>query len=233
MWERLRGVARPDSRFHWDFGSFIPDFEGSDRCAEYVRELDVYQATDVVFVTPDNCMESLRRAVLDDGKTLLTTTYGISRGFFVAGPADVPIDGRDLAATLDGLERFARPVTVADLSRLDPLPLLVTGASAVTSSGLRLGKGHGYFDLEWAMLWELGAVDAEVEVVAVAHDCQVIDDDTPPAPHDVFADWLATPNGLRRLRSGTHSPGAVRWDQVDDTLLAAIPVLDDVRRRTR
>ncbi len=231
VWERLRGVARPDSRFHWDFSSFIPDFEGSDACVEPIRALAAYQRADTVFVTPDNCMETLRRAVLDDGKALLTTSYGITRGFFLTRPEDVPPEQREVAATLDGLERFARSVTVDDVAALGPLPLLVTGASAVTTTGLRLGKGHGFFDLEWALLWELGTLDATVEAVALVHDCQVVRSDTPPAPHDVVVDWIVTPTGIRRVRSGAHDPGRVRWEDVDVPLLESIPVLGELRAR--
>ena len=33
IWEKLRKVARPDSRFSWEFSEFITDYEGSDKCA--------------------------------------------------------------------------------------------------------------------------------------------------------------------------------------------------------
>ena len=39
--------------------------------------------------------------------------------------------------------------------------------AAITPSGIRFGKGHGYFDLEWAMLYTKGIVDLNVPVVAV------------------------------------------------------------------
>ena len=31
VWEKLRKVARADSRFAWDFAEFIADYEGSDK----------------------------------------------------------------------------------------------------------------------------------------------------------------------------------------------------------
>ena len=39
--------------------------------------------------------------------------------------------------------------------------MMVTGASAITPSGIRFGKGHGYFDLEWAMLSSKGSCDEQ------------------------------------------------------------------------
>ena len=35
-----------------------------------------------------------------------------------------------------------------DLGKID---LMLTGASAVSKNGVRFGKGHGFFDLEWGM----------------------------------------------------------------------------------
>ena len=54
VWGDLRRVARPDSRFHWDFTAFIPDYEGSDLCAGTIREMDLYHQAQTIFVTPDN-----------------------------------------------------------------------------------------------------------------------------------------------------------------------------------
>src|SRR4051812_50105155 len=42
VWAELRGVARPDSRFHWDFASFIPDFAGSEGCANRITALPAW-----------------------------------------------------------------------------------------------------------------------------------------------------------------------------------------------
>jgi 5-formyltetrahydrofolate cyclo-ligase len=58
VWERIRRYARPDSRFHWDFSKFIPDFKGSERCAERIRRLPTYRRARLLFITPDNCLEA-------------------------------------------------------------------------------------------------------------------------------------------------------------------------------
>ena len=65
IWAALRRVARPDSRFHWDFGSFIADYEGSEAGAERIRQLPAWQAAKLVFITPDNNLEPLRRKALE------------------------------------------------------------------------------------------------------------------------------------------------------------------------
>ena len=42
--------------------------------------------------------------------------------------------------------------------------------SAVSLDGVRFGKGHGFFDLEWGMFTELGIVDDSTPVAAVVHE---------------------------------------------------------------
>ena len=62
IWEELKKVAKPDSRFHWDFAEFIADYEGSDKGAQLIRDLEVYKKAQVIFITPDNNMEKLRNS---------------------------------------------------------------------------------------------------------------------------------------------------------------------------
>ncbi|HEV7950302.1 MAG TPA: 5-formyltetrahydrofolate cyclo-ligase, partial [Glaciihabitans sp.] len=176
VWETLNRVGKPDSRFHWDFSSFIADFDGSDEATARILELDAWATADRVFITPDNSTELLRREAIRAGKTLLVTTYGIRRGFLQLNPAFVPAEDVKYAATLDGLDHFAQPVTLAELAGGDPLTLLVTGGSAVSSNGIRFGKGHGYFDLEWAMLSEIGLTTPASQIVDIVHDEQYVDE---------------------------------------------------------
>ena len=42
IWEKLRKVARPDSRFSWEFSEFITDYEGSDKCDADVQRRQGY-----------------------------------------------------------------------------------------------------------------------------------------------------------------------------------------------
>ncbi len=81
VWQRLKSVAKPDSRFHFDFNEFIPDFHRSDDAKNNLIELEVYRSSDLIFATPDNCLEEFREQIIVDGKTLIMPTYGIRRGF--------------------------------------------------------------------------------------------------------------------------------------------------------
>ncbi|MCU1406970.1 MAG: 5-formyltetrahydrofolate cyclo-ligase, partial [Glaciihabitans sp.] len=139
IWATLERVGRPDSRFHWDFSSFIADFEGNDLATARILGLDAWVSSARVFITPDNSTELLRREAIRAGKTLLVTTYGIRRGFLQLDPSTVPAEDVSYAATLDGLDRYATPVTLADLAGPPVLGLMVTGGSALSINGIRFG----------------------------------------------------------------------------------------------
>lgn len=229
IWEALRKVARPDSRFHWDFAEFICDFEGSPACSDRVRELDVYATQAPIFITPDNSTEDLRMKAMADGKKILMTTYGIRRGFLLLDPVDVPPNEYRYAATLDGMDRYAKPVSMAELRDGPVIELLVTGGSAVSANGVRFGKGHGYFDLEWAMLSEITRVDADSQVVDVVHDCQVVDEHMDGEDHDVAVDWIITPTRTIRIPQPGRKIGHIRWEWLPGTELEFLPPINELR----
>jgi 5-formyltetrahydrofolate cyclo-ligase len=123
VFSELRKVAYPDSRFHYDFGEFIADFQGSSAATDRLMAHRFYQQASTLFITPDNCIEELRYRTLCDGKRILMTTYSIRRGFWLLDPATIPKDRLLYAATLDGMERHGRHMTLAqiraELPRLD------------------------------------------------------------------------------------------------------------------
>ena len=230
IWAALRTVARPDSRFHWNFAEFITDYEGSEEGAERIRQLPEWQAARLVFITPDNNLEPLRRKAMEDGKPYVMSTYGIARGFLYLDPATVAPEQRGWAASLDGMERFGQPVGLRDLAALGRIQVLVTGGSAISIHGLRSGKGHGYFDLEWAMFSEVGCLTEQPLVIAAGHDCQVVDSDLPASEFDTRADLIVTPTRTIPVAvEKGHRPGKILWDKLQPGMEARIPPLQELR----
>ena len=91
---------------------------------------------------------------------MLITTYSIKRGFWLLDPAQIPADRLLYAATLDGMERHAQPLTLAQIrAQLPRLDCMITGTGAINEEGVRFGKGHGFFDAEWGMLNRIGVID--------------------------------------------------------------------------
>ena len=229
IWKALRGVAKPDSRFDFDFNEYIPDFEGSQEAIARLTALDIYRDAATIFITPDNGLEQLRAQAIRDGKVQLVTTYGIRRGTVEIRPEDVPAGQEDYAALLDGMERIGRYVSLAEIQRRHRFDLLVTGASAVSQSGVRFGKGHGFFDLEWAMFYQIGAAQAGTPVAAVVHDCQVLEESLTPNPYDTLCDYIITPTRVIHV-AGVHKPThGVLWDRLEPGMLESIPPLRELR----
>ncbi|MEM0023844.1 MAG: 5-formyltetrahydrofolate cyclo-ligase [Thermofilaceae archaeon] len=228
VWEKLRHVAKPDSRFHYDFSHFIPDFEGSELCVEKVREMSLYKRSRLLFITPDNCLEQLREAAIIDGKTFVMPTYGIRRGFILLERRLVPHGKEDFAASLDGAERFGVRVSLRDIASLGKFDMVFTGVSLVNTSGVRFGKGEGFFDLEWGMLSEIGVVDDMTPVVVIAHDVQVIEANLPVEPHDTVADIIVTPSRVIFTGSKMKKPKGINWALVTKEMLEEIPPLREL-----
>lgn len=229
IWSRLRDVALPDSRFHLAFSEVIPDFIDSAVATDRIMALPFVQAARYAFVTPDNCLVDLRRRLLDAGVTLVVSTYGIYRGFFLLDPAKIPPEQTLFAAWLDGLEHFGTPITLAEIAARGRFDVLVTGASAVSLEGVRFGKGHGFFDLEWGMFTDLGIVDETSPVVAIVHDVQVVEDKLTPSPTDIIVDYIATPGAMHRVARQHPRPRGIRWELLDDKTIDDTPPLRELR----
>jgi len=230
IWEELRKVAKPDSRFSWNFAEFITDYEGSEKCTELLCGTDLYKNAKIIFITPDNNLESFREQAIRDGKTILMTNYGITRGVFLIRPEWVKPGKEELAATLDGVQHFWKHMTLKKIKEeIKHIDFLVTGASAITPSGLRFGKGHGYFDLEWAMFYTIGVVDTDTPVVAVGHDCQVVDIDVVAQPYDTAIDYIITPTRVIHTRNEFPKPTkGVIWSMLSPGMLEQIPPLQEL-----
>jgi len=229
VWRELRKVAKPDSRFHFDFSSFIPDFEGSDKCAEAIRNMEIYKRARNLMITPDNCLELLREYSIKDGKLVVMPTYGIKRGFVQLSRDLVPSGKEDFAATLDGAERFGKYLPISELKGLKKIDLMVTGASVVSINGVRYGKGHGYFDLEWGMFRELKLVNDNTPVIAVVHDCQVIEEEIEAEAYDTIMDYIVTPTRIIQVEKRRGKPKGIMWERLPEYLLKEIPILLELK----
>ncbi|HXF56030.1 MAG TPA: 5-formyltetrahydrofolate cyclo-ligase [Actinomycetota bacterium] len=219
VWSKLRAVARPDSRFDFDFREFIPDFEGSDRCTRTLRRLPEYRSASLLFVAPDNNLEQFRHQALADGKRLVVATYAMRRGFVLLDPRRLRPSALELAATLDAMERFGTYLSLERLVRLGRVDAVVSGAAAVTREGVHFGKGHGFLDLEWALLRELDLVSQRTPVIVSVHDCQVIDQAVAHAPYDVTVDVIVTPTRVLRCEPPLPKPDGIFWDRIPPDLV--------------
>jgi 5-formyltetrahydrofolate cyclo-ligase len=229
VFSELRKVAFADSRFHFDFGEFITDFLGSENAVSRLVAHRYYQKSSFIFITPDNCIEQLRYRALVDGKRILMTTYSIRRGFWVLDPALIPPEKYLYAATLDGMERMGQPVTLEQIKGLPNLDYLVTGTGAINEEGVRFGKGHGYFDVEWGMLYKIGKIGTGTPAAAVVHDCQLLTEKLFPEVFDTVVDVIFTPKRTIEVADPQKPTQGILWDLLDPRMLATIPPLQELK----
>jgi len=122
---------------------------------------------------------------------------------------------------------FARAATVAprvDVADLQPVDMVVVGSVAVNRAGVRIGKGAGYSDLEFAFLMEAGLISDRTVVVSTVHSLQVLDEELPATDHDFGVDLIVTPDEVISCPS-PHRPTGLVWEHLDSAKIASIPVL--------
>ncbi|MCJ1381163.1 hypothetical protein MMC17_004272 [Xylographa soralifera] len=234
VWSELRKVAYADSRFDFDFSEFIPDFQGSFEATERLMLMPSYQCAKLVFITPDNCLEGLRYRALKDGKVVLMTTYAIRRGFWLLDPRQFDPSNFRYASTLDGMEQMGQTISLQDMMELGlEIDLMVTGTGVVNLEGIRFGKGHGFFDLEWAMLYSIGAISSITPTAAIVHDCQVLAEQLIPESFDTVCDFVVTPTKLIEVSNARKPICGILWEKLASGMLESIPPLQELKSLIR
>lgn len=120
------------------------------------------------------------------------------------------------------MDRWTEPVAVRELPQMNAI---IAGSVAVTRSGRRCGKGHGYGDLEYAILRGLG--HKPVPVLTTVHDLQVLED-FPSDIHDLTVHWIATPEAVIEVADPPTAPDGIDWNRLPAGALEAMPVLAEL-----
>jgi 5-formyltetrahydrofolate cyclo-ligase len=207
----------------------IPNFVGAEAAARALAETPEWGAAATVKSNPDSPQWPVRQRALVDGKIVYMAVPRLAEAnpFFLLDPAQLLDDPRT-ASSIKGAARSARTV---DVDELEPVDLVVTGCVAVDESGARLGKGGGFSDLELAVAAVAGLVDARTVVVTTVHERQVLPAGTvPTTDHDIHVDLVVTPERILRCARPTGwALPALRWEDLTDEKVAAIPLLQRLR----
>jgi len=205
--ERERAARFPGARGR------IPNFRGAESAAEMLAELPEWQAARIIKANPDSPQLPVRRRARKDGKTLYMAVPRLTTDKpFVEVRGDPTIK----RALSEGVPR--------GLDELEPVELVVCGTVAVNRKGVRIGKGGGFSDLEFALLAERGLVGEDTTIVTTVHELQLVDEGLPETEHDFRVDVIVTPETVLRTRRRRRPPG-ILWDHLDAEKRAAIPVL--------
>lgn len=107
---------------------------------------------------------------------------------------------------------------------MERIDLVVCSSVAVNRTGVRVGKGGGFSDLEFAILVGADLVDERTALTTTVHPLQVLEEDLPETEHDFRVGVIVTPEEVIRTRARRRPPGIV-WDHLDQEKIAAVPVL--------
>src|SRR5437764_7836983 len=134
----------------------IPNSVGAERSAERLAETPEWREARVLKCNPDAPPLPVRRRALVDGKLVYMAVPRLrtEKPFLRLG-RDATIKARD-----------AEPV---ELDELEPVDLVVCGTVAVNRDGVRVGKGGGDSDLEFALLAETGHVSRATTIATTVH----------------------------------------------------------------
>lgn len=224
VWSRLEEVGV--ARFPFPVQGRIPNFAGAQEAAERLGSFEAFVEAETLKVNPDSPQKYVRKLALQRGKTVVVPTPKLKAGFLLFDPDEIDADDYEDASMLSRWEPFAREIELDELPDID---LIVTGCVAVTREGKRAGKGHGYSDLEYGILRELG--HDPVGVVTTVHDEQIVDG-FPVDDHDIHLSAVATPQRLVDIDDRPGGPAGIDWELLDDEDLESMPVLEALKRRS-
>ena len=205
----------------------IPNFTGAADAARGLAKLPEWQAADTVKSNPDMPQLPVRARALEEGKLLFLAVPRLreAKPFLALDPDRLEVKPR-AAASIKGSDVHGQPTSVEQMPHID---LIVCGTVAVNRKGIRIGKGGGYSDLEYALGSEAGIIDADTVIVTTVHDVQVLDEDLPETAHDFRVDIIVTPTEVIRTKA-KRKKGKIAGAELDDDQIAAIPALTALHR---
>ncbi len=225
IWRVLR--ERHAGRFPFPLEDRIPNFAGAERAARRLAETPEWQRARRIKCNPDAAQRPVRLRALQEGKEVFVAVPRLAaeRCFIRLDPAR--LRGRlTKAATIGGAAALGTAIV---LDELPPIDLVIAGSVAVNSRGQRVGKGGGYSDLEFALARRGGAVGTRTPVATTVHELQIVSRSIPMTPHDVPLDLIVTPDRVLRPARRARKPRGIRWKELSDAQIAAMPVLQRLR----
>jgi len=219
IWQRI--AADPEVRTAVPPAGRIPGFQQAEAAAQRLAQLDEWRAARALKTNPDTPQLPVRRLALEQGKRLYMAVPKLATERPFIALAAPPGVSAELLASSEGAQRHGVPTRVDELP---PIDLIVCGTVAVNPDGVRIGKGAGYADLEYALLSELGLVTERTWIATTVHDVQVLEQELPETEHDFRVDFVVTPTRVIRCPRVARPRGLI-WEQLDADKIAAIPEL--------
>jgi 5-formyltetrahydrofolate cyclo-ligase len=204
----------------------IPNFRRAAAAADRLAATPEWRRAKVVKSNPDSPQRPVRLRALREGKVVYMAVPRLAEAkcFWRLDPRRIDPSDMPAAATIRGAPRFGKPASPRELPHVD---LIVAGSVAVNRQGVRVGKGGGFSDLEYAIGRQVGAIDGKTTVATTVHPIQLVNGDLPVTAHDFFLDLIVTPEETIRPRRRRQPKGILR-DHLSDEKRREIPALREL-----
>ena len=169
----------------------IPNFAGSEKAADRVRRLKEWKDAKVVFANPDYAQQKVREYALLDRKVLIMASPRLRHGYVVVDSKNVK-GAESFASTIRGAFKYGKNVNIQEIPKPE---LIIEGSVAVDVQGHRLGKGHGYGDVE---INTLKKMFGDIPIATTVHDIQIAES-VPFEEKDERVSIIVTPTRIVRV----------------------------------
>ena len=200
----------------------IPNFKGAEQAANRLAEHPTWQHARTIKAVPDKAQHPVRTRALTEGKTVYMAVpkLATAKPFYLLDPANLTIPPHEAALS----RTAATHAPTVEVDALRPIDVVVLGSVAVNTTGVRLGKGAGYSDIEFALLTEAGLITPDTLIVTTVHPLQIIETPITHTHNDVNVDLIITPNNTLTCTQ-PHRPTGLDWNHLPTTKIQSIPAL--------
>jgi 5-formyltetrahydrofolate cyclo-ligase len=173
VWKALEESG--DARFPGATGR-IPNFKGAEEAAERLAQTEEWKRARVLKCNPDSPQHPVRLRALRERKLVYMAVPRLRtvRCFWALDPKRIP--DLEAAARIRGAKKYGVPVHPSEMSEVD---LIICGSVAVDCRGVRVGKGGGYSDLEFALARQFDLVTGDTPIATTIHSLQLVERSLP------------------------------------------------------
>lgn len=188
IWERMEKSSISISYSH----GRIPDFHGSIKASNLLRNSVEWKDSNIIFVSPDTAQQTVRKNAFYDDKDLIMASPKLLNGYIFLD-SNCTNGNEEEASTIKGAFKHGRKII-----SIPNVDMVVEGSVAVDIYGGRLGKGGGYGDMEISYLKNNKLITSQTPVVTTVHEIQIIER-IPLESHDEKINMIITPERILRI----------------------------------
>ncbi len=203
----------------------IPNFVGAEVAAKRLSLEPEFINARAIKVNPDSPQRAVRYLTLLNEKMLVMPSPKLKEGFILLDPHKISSNLYFKASTIRGAFKYG---IKCSLKELPPIDLIVTGCVAVSIEGVRVGKGGGFSELEYAILRELNLINEKTPILTTVHEVQIVDW-APKEIYDLVVDAIVTPQRVIRVENKIKRPKGIFWNLINEEMIRSMPILSELK----